>query len=207
MLGRMLKRLTDITVALVALVLLSPLMLILAGTIRFSSAGPVIFRQTRVGRYSKHFTLFKFRTMGLEEVGGGLSITASNDPRITPLGGVLRRWKLDELPQFWNVFCGDMSLVGPRPEVAQYVELWPADARSEILSLRPGLIDLAFVELPSEEQALSLAKDPETFYRNELLPKKIAIYLSYVRTRSWIGDLVIICRSINVILKRGYKVG
>lgn len=197
----MIKRLTDFIVALVGIVLLAPEFLILAVAVRFSSPGPIIFCQRRVGLNGREFMLFKFRTMRPDSAQSGPAVTASDDPRITPLGRVLRRWKLDELPQLWNVLRGDMALVGPRPEVPQYVALWPADARTEILSVRPGLTDPAFLDLPSEEHALSQAADPQVYYREELLPKKVALYLRYIRERSAIGDLAILWRTLFVISK------
>jgi lipopolysaccharide/colanic/teichoic acid biosynthesis glycosyltransferase len=141
----MIKRLFDLMAAGTALVILSPVLAVIAFLIRWDSAGPVFFRQVRIGRSGKPFSILKFRTMVADAEKRGGEITFGGDRRITAFGAFLRRYKLDELPQLINILRGDMSLVGPRPEVPTYVALWPEDVRTEVLSMRPGLTDLASI--------------------------------------------------------------
>ena len=193
------KRILDATVSAVALILLSPLLAFLAVWVRIDSPGPAIFRQQRVGLRGKPFDILKFRSMHVTQ--DGPEITASGDSRISKSGKFLRKYKLDELPQLWNVLVGEMSLVGPRPEVPRYVAYWPADARVEILSMRPGITDPTALEMFDEASLLAAAPDPERKYIEELLPLKVAGYLRYARRQNFVSDLLIIVRTLRRALK------
>jgi len=192
------KRLLDLLLAGPALVVLSPLLLGLAIAVKASSPGPALFRQERMGRGGVPFVLLKFRSM--RQGGGGPAVTAAGDVRITPVGRILRRYKLDELPQLLNVIRGDMSIVGPRPEVRRYVEAFPAEY-ARVLSIRPGLTDIAAVAYRDEEGILAAAPDPEAAYLREVLPRKLALYEQYLRTMSLRTDLRLILQTIVVILR------
>ncbi|MFO0582487.1 MAG: sugar transferase [Anaeromyxobacter sp.] len=192
------KRLLDVLLAGTGLVVLSPLLLGLAAAVRLSSHGPAVFRQERMGRGARPFTLLKLRSMTTDE--GGPSVTSAGDRRVTPLGRFLRRYKLDELPQLINVVRGDMSLVGPRPEVRRFVEAFP-EAYAEVLTVRPGLTDYAAVAYRDEETILSTAEDPEALYLREVLPRKIELYREYIRTMSLTTDLRLILQTIAVIVR------
>lgn len=184
------KRAFDLFCAGTGLVALLPLMVIIIIAVRLETPGPSLFRQVRVGRHGEPFEIIKFRSMRVS--GAGPSVTASDDSRITRTGRVLRSTKLDEIPQLWNVVRGDMSLVGPRPEVPRYVRLWPEEQRTTILSVRPGLTDPASVHFRREEELLAAQTDPESFYVEEVLPRKAEMYVEYARTRTFIGDLRIL---------------
>jgi lipopolysaccharide/colanic/teichoic acid biosynthesis glycosyltransferase len=176
----------------------SPLLALASIGIAVTSPGPILFRQQRVGRGGSLFTLYKLRTMRFSSTGP--DVTARGDPRITPLGRLLRRTKLDELPQLWNVLRGDMGLVGPRPEVPQYVNvddpLW-----QRVLEVRPGITDPATLRLRDEESLLGAVDgDLERFYRQELLPSKLREYVSYLDRRSWRTDVEILLRTVAVLL-------
>lgn len=171
---------------------LALLALLVAGT----SRGPVLFRQQRVGLNSEPFEILKFRTMQDDAARRGLLVTVDGDPRITPIGRVLRATKLDELPQLWNVLCGDMSFVGPRPEVPKYVSLYPPDVAEKVLSVRPGITDEASILFRDESQILAGASDPERVYIEQILPKKLMFHQLYVERRSFFGDLGIILRTL-----------
>lgn len=187
------KRIFDFVCAFLGLIIVSPLMLIIAIAVKLSSRGPVFFHQERIGRDFRPFQIIKFRTM--REGIDGPRITARGDGRITPLGRILRRMKADELPQLWNVVRGDMSLVGPRPEIPEYVGRF-RDDYTEILKVRPGITDEASIAFRQEEVLLASASDPETKYVNNILPQKIAMAKSYVRSHSFSGDFGIILRTI-----------
>lgn len=189
------KRLFDLCFAGLGLLLLSPLFLFLAVLIRLCNSGPVFFVQTRTGRHFRPFSLYKFRTMAADAGGNGLSITAGGDPRVTNIGRFLRKTKLDELPQLWNVLKGDMSLVGPRPEVRKYVELFMDDYKS-ILDVRPGITDVASLTFSNEEEILKGRKDPEEYYINFLLPEKLKLSKEYVRNSSLSYDIRLIFSTI-----------
>lgn len=192
------KRLLDVTIAGVALVLLAPLCLVLAVAVRVSSPGPVLFRQERVGRNDEPFEILKFRSMKVS--AGGPAVTVGGDDRITRVGAFLRDHKLDELPQLWNVLTGDMSLVGPRPEVREYVDMWTAEERRVILSVRPGITDPASLLMFDESEVLARAQDPMAFYVEEILPQKTKMYVNYVVTRSLMGDLGIMLQTARRLL-------
>ena len=193
----MIKRSVDLLIAIPSLLLLSPLLIAIAAIIKLTSPGSVFFRQERVGCAGAPFKIYKFRTMVTDAASIGPSLTIGDDPRITPFGRYLRRAKLDELPQLFNVVLGQMSLVGPRPELAKYVALYPASARERILSLRPGITDEAAIEFIEEDRVLAEAEDPEWTYVHSILPRKLEIYERYAATRSVLMDLRIIGRTIR----------
>jgi lipopolysaccharide/colanic/teichoic acid biosynthesis glycosyltransferase len=193
------KRALDIAIAGAALVVLSPVFAVVALAVSVDSAGPVFYRQVRVGRYGRPFRIHKFRTMRAN--ASGLSITVGADPRITRVGRFLRRTKLDELPQLLDVLQGTMSLVGPRPEVPRYVAMWPAEFRDVILSVRPGITDPATVELRNESEEFGDVEDPEEYYVTVLLPRKAAAYAEYVRTRTLRGDLSVVWRTAARVVR------
>jgi len=194
------KRLFDAAASLAGLALVGPLLLLIALIVKLSDGGPVLFRQVRVGRGFRPFLLLKFRTMVVDAGINGLQITTVSDPRITPVGRVLRRTKLDELPQLLNVLKGDMSIVGPRPEVPKYVEMFRDRHYNEILSLRPGITDYAAIEYRDEEAVLQRFTDPEEGYVHEVLPRKIKLYERYLREIGFLTDLKIIALTIGKIL-------
>jgi lipopolysaccharide/colanic/teichoic acid biosynthesis glycosyltransferase len=193
------KRSFDLVVALVALLLVSPVLLILALIIKLGSEGPVFYRGVRIGRYGVPFRIFKFRTMvtNAEKMGG--SATAEDDPRITPIGRFIRRNKLDEFPQFMNVLVGDMSLVGPRPEVKKYVDLY-TDEEKAILDLRPGITDWASIWNSNEAAVLEGSSDPEKTYEELIRPTKLALQLFYARNQSLAADVKILFHTFCKLL-------
>lgn len=196
------KRLFDLALALPALALLWPLGLALALWIKLDSPGPVFFRQARVGRYGALFRIHKFRTMVADAPSRGPAITVGADPRITRAGAWLRRTKLDELPQLLDVVTGDMSLVGPRPEVPQYVDLYPAELRERVLSVRPGITDPVSLRLADEGELLARAADPEREYREVLLPAKLREAAAYAERASVATDLRVIAQTLLMLLRR-----
>ncbi len=194
-----LKRLLDVLASATGLLLLLPLLLLIALWVKFDSPGSIFFRQERIGLRGKPFRIVKFRSMSADHAGA--QITVGADPRITRSGYLLRAYKLDELPQLLNVLLGDMSLVGPRPEVPRYVALYPADVRDEVLSVRPGITDLASVQYRSESTLLAHSPDPERTYIDTILPAKLALCQQYVRERSFLLDLKIIAMTLGIVLK------
>lgn len=198
----MVKRLFDLLLSCVGLLLLAPLLLLIALLIKLDSPGPVMFRQERVGRFGKPFRIHKFRTMRHEPAGQGLQITVGADRRITRVGGFLRASKLDELPQLLDVWLGDMSLVGPRPEVPRYVAHYPAELREKVLSVRPGITDIASIEYRDESAVLARAADPEHAYVHEVLPHKLALAARYVERSSLWLDVWLIWRTVVAIVRR-----
>lgn len=198
----MAKRLFDLLAAGLGLLLLSPLLLALALWIKLDSRGPVLFTQERVGRFGKLFLIHKLRTMAADAPARGPQITVGADPRITGAGRFLRRTKLDELPQLWDVLRGEMSLVGPRPEVPRYVALYPEEMRSLLLSVRPGITDLASLEYRDEARLLATAADPERCYVEEVMPAKLRLSARYVKTRSFAGDLAVVWRTVLTVAAR-----
>ena len=193
------KRVIDVLGSLIGLAVLAPVMAAIAIIIRRQSGPPSIFRQERIGRHGQPFTLYKFRTMHAGQ--SGPLVTAAGDLRITPVGRVLRRTKADELPQLWNVIKGDMSLVGPRPEVRQYVDAWPKEDRDAILSVRPGITDPVTVSLKHEELLLAAVADPEQVYRQEIMPRKVQGYVEYVREQSVARDLKIVLETLRALIR------
>jgi lipopolysaccharide/colanic/teichoic acid biosynthesis glycosyltransferase len=194
------KRLFDVVAAAGGLILLAPALLAIALWIRLDSPGPALFRQRRVGRHGRHFDIYKFRTMA-DRPDEGRQLTVGGDPRITRAGRFLRRTKLDELPQLLNVLEGTMSLVGPRPEVPRYVDRYPPAVRQTVLSVAPGITDLAAILYKDENDILGRAQDPERAYVETILPVKLEYYQRYVRERSFWLDLRIIFRTLAAILK------
>lgn len=195
------KRGFDLFASAFGLLLLSPVFLVLAFLIKIDSPGPVFFRQERVGRQGRLFRIHKFRTMVTDAERKGLQITVGADARVTRVGAVLRRFKLDELPQLIDVVLGDMSLVGPRPEVPRYVACYPEGIRQIVLSVRPGITDRASIEYKDENRILGLANDPHRAYVEEVLPVKLRYYADYVANRSFFGDIRIILATLVAIVR------
>jgi lipopolysaccharide/colanic/teichoic acid biosynthesis glycosyltransferase len=197
----MIKRIFDFLVSLFGLIILSPLFLICVLLIKLDSPGPIFYRGIRVGKDGKEFKIFKFRTMikGAEELGG--PSTAADDPRLTRIGKILRKYKIDELPQLINVLKGEMSLVGPRPEVKIYVDMMSEKEREIILSVKPGMTDLASLWDFHEEEILKGAKDPEKVYMEKIRPRKIQLQIEYVQKKSFLLDLKIILKTILKLFK------
>ena len=187
-------RLFDCGAALLVLLLASPLLLLIAAAVRLQDRGPVFFLQERVGRGGRPFRLWKFRTMRAS--GHGRAITCSGDGRVTPVGAVLRAYKLDELPQLWNVLRGDMSLIGPRPEVPCFVDACSPVWRA-VHSVRPGITDLATLVYRDEERILAAFTDPERGYRDTVLPAKLALNLEYLERRSLGRDLKLLALTVR----------
>lgn len=193
------KRAFDLCMALGALLVLSPLLAAVAIWIKFDSPGPVLFRQQRVGQHGRPFAILKFRTMRHEAAGEGSKITIGADPRITRAGAFLRRYKIDEFPQFINVLRGEMSVVGPRPEVPHYVALYTPAQRDTVLSVRPGITDSASLVFKDEAALLAEADDPEAFYVNVVMPAKLEHAANYVATHSLLGDIKIVLSTARAI--------
>lgn len=190
-------RFAECLLAASALVVFSPFLLLCAVLVRASSKGAIFFRQKRVGRGGRSFTLYKFRTMF--EKKKGLPITAATDRRITPIGRFLRKYKLDELPQLYNVLRGDMSFVGPRPEVPEYVDL-ESPVWIKVLAARPGITDPVTLQLRNEEKYLAKAADKEAFYCEVIQPFKLEGYLKYLEKKSLAADLKIVGQTVKVVL-------
>ncbi len=189
------KRAFDVLAAGVGLVLVSPLLAIAATAVRLDSPGPIIFRQQRVGRNFRLFWIYKFRTMVADAEKRGSLLSTLTDQRITRVGHLLRKTKIDELPQLVNVLVGDMSLVGPRPEVPKYVEMFRADY-AYVLSVRPGLTDQASVKYRDESAILAASAEPEREYINRILPDKIALARKSIAEASFLGDLGVLLRTL-----------
>lgn len=198
----MLKRFLDIGASVVGLAACAPLMLVAAVLVKCTSPGPVFFRQQRIGRYFKPFKILKFRTMVVDAPHMGLPITAAGDPRVTPVGRVLRKYKVDELPQLFNVLVGDMSFVGPRPEVLKYVEMFREDF-AELLQIRPGITDAASLEYADESEVLAASDDCEATYIRDVLPKKIQLGKEYLRDAGLWRDVSLIVRTVLKIVGLG----
>lgn len=202
----MLKRIFDLSAACIGLIMLSPLLLLAAVMVKLSSHGPALFRQERIARGGRPFFILKFRTMVTDAPKLGGQITFGADPRITLIGRILRKTKIDELPQLFNVLRGDMSLVGPRPEVRKYVEMF-ADDYKDILRVRPGITDLASVKYRDEAAILGQAADPEREYVERVLPEKIRLAKEYVRRQSLFFDLWIIFATLFTVAIDAMKHG
>jgi lipopolysaccharide/colanic/teichoic acid biosynthesis glycosyltransferase len=196
------KRLFDLSVAALALLVLWPLMLLVACIVKLDSPGPVFYRQERIGRFGVPFRIHKFRTMVADAPSRGPAITVGDDARITRAGAWLRRSKLDELPQLLDVLAGDMSLVGPRPEVPQYVALYPAELRKRVLAVRPGITDPVSLRFADESAMLAKAADPEREYREVLLPAKLRAAAAYAADATLWSDLGVLARTLWLLVRR-----
>ena len=194
------KRAFDIVASGLGLIVLSPLFLILAIWIKCDSKGPVFYRQVRVGRHNKDFRIFKFRSMRVGADKGSLVTIRGRDPRVTKSGYWIRKFKLDELPQLINVFIGDMSLVGPRPEVRHYVDYWTPE-QMHVLDVRPGITDPASIKFRNENELMEKAEDPEKYYIEVIMQEKIKLYLEYVEKHNFFYDLGLIFKTFWVIVK------
>jgi lipopolysaccharide/colanic/teichoic acid biosynthesis glycosyltransferase len=201
------KRMFDLAGATIALLLASPLMLLAALAIKLDSPGPVFFRQQRVGRGGTLFEVHKFRTMVADAPARGPALTVGDDARITRVGRWLRHSKLDELPQLLDVLAGDMSLVGPRPEVPRYVALYPADLRDKVLSLKPGITDPVSLEFADESALLARATDPEREYVEVILPRKLRASAAYAERATLATDLSVLLRTLGLLAKRSARRG
>lgn len=193
------KRLFDIVAASCGLLLLSPVFLLLALWIKADSRGPVFYRQSRVGRRNRDFRLYKFRSMRVGADRAGLITVGGRDPRVTPSGYYIRKYKLDELPQLLNVLRGDMSLVGPRPEVRRYVDLYTPE-QMHVLDVRPGITDMASILYRNESELLAHAEDPDRYYVEVVMQDKLRINLEYVANRSFAYDLQLIFKTFRAIV-------
>ena len=194
------KRLFDILLSGLGLLIISPLFLIVAIWIKLDSPGPIFYRQVRVGRYNKDFRIFKFRSMRIGSDKGSLVTIGGRDPRITRSGYFIRKFKIDELPQLINVLVGDMSLVGPRPEVRHYVNYW-TEEQMHVLDVRPGITDPASIKFRNENELLAQAEDPEKYYIEVIMQEKIKLYLDYVKKNSLWYDIKVIFQTFWVIIK------
>ena len=199
----MLKRLFDITFAFIGLIIVIPFMMIISALIKTEDGGSVFYRGIRVGRYGKRFKIFKFRTMIMNAENMGASSTPDDDYRITKIGKFLRKYKLDELPQLFNVFLGEMSFVGPRPQVPWAVELFSEDEKKILLNLRPGITDYASLKFSNEGGILKNSKDPDRDYMEKIHPEKMRLSLEYAKKSSIKEDLKIIIRTLFILLKKG----
>lgn len=195
------KRFFDVLLSLFGLLCLSPVLLAIALLIKRDSPGPVFFRQERIGLHGKPFRIHKFRTMTAAQPGTTMQITVGNDARITKIGAFLRHYKIDELPQLIDVLQGTMSLVGPRPEVPKYVALYPEAIKKIVLSVRPGITDLASIEYRSESELLAQSSNPEQTYINEVVPAKLAYCVQYVQQQSLWLDIQIIAKTFLAVIK------
>ena len=196
----MLKRFFDLVFSVVGLLALSPFFLVIALLIKIDSAGPVFFRQVRVGRNLFPFKIHKFRTMVVNASDLGPSVTTDDDPRVTRVGKILRTYKLDELPQLIDVLIGDMSLVGPRPELPKYVDVYSDFDKKIIFSVKPGITDKASIEFRNEYELIANASDVDRVYIEKILPNKLRYYHEYVDTRSLWLDIKIIFKTVWLIL-------
>lgn len=195
------KRIFDFLLSLIGLILLSPIFIIIAFWIMADSSGGIFYRQERIGKNGKPFRIHKFRTMVVNaDKSGGL--TVGKDNRITNSGQVLRHYKLDELPQLIDVLFGKMSLVGPRPEIAEFMNLYPSDVRQKILSVRPGITDWASIHMVDENDLLAKYDNPRQAYIDEIMPQKAQFYMEYVDNQSFWGDIKIILATIKKIVYR-----
>ena len=193
------KRLFDIICSLLGILVLGPVFIIIWICVRLESKGPALFLQTRVGLNEKDFRLFKFRTMYLNAEAKGQLTVGMKDPRITGVGYFLRKYKLDELPQLFNVLKGDMSLVGPRPEVKKYVNLYTKEQKI-VLSVRPGITDYASIAFINENELLAKAENPEKYYIEHIMQEKLALNLSYINSRLLFKDVILIWKTLIKIV-------
>ncbi len=196
----MAKRLFDFLASFIGLVLLSPMFILISLLVKIGSKGPVFYYQSRVGRFNKDFRLIKFRSMRPDSDKKGLLTVGNSDQRITKIGYYLRKYKLDELPQLFNVLMGDMSLVGPRPEVRKYVDVY-SEKQLKVLSVRPGITDLASIRYSDENALLARQTNPEQFYIDTVLPEKLRLNLEYVENNNFINDIKIILWTMKKVWK------
>lgn len=194
------KRLFDLIASGCGLLVLSPIFLVLAIWVKLDSPGPVFYRQVRVGRGNKDFRLFKFRSMRIGSDKSGLITVGGRDPRVTRSGYYIRKYKLDELPQLINVFLGDMSLVGPRPEVRKYVDMYTPE-QMHVLDVRPGITDMASICYRNENELLEKVENPEVYYVGTIMQDKLRINLKYVHNQSFWGDIKLIFKTFGAIIK------
>lgn len=194
-LNKIIKRIFDIVCSGLGLIILSPFLLFIAIRIKMDSDGPVFFKQIRVGEKGREFKILKFRTMVVDAEKLGRQITVGNDSRITKIGAFLRKYKIDELPQLINVFKGDMSLVGPRPEVPRYVNMYTEEQR-RVLDVKPGITDLASIRYRDENELLGQAENPDEFYINTIMPDKLALNVEYINKSNIFLDIYIILKTI-----------
>lgn len=195
------KRFFDIITSFFVLLLLLPLFILITFFVKLDNPGPVFFIQQRIGRNFRSFRLYKFRSMVVDASKKGLAITTGGDLRITKIGKLLRKTKMDELPQLWNVLKGDMSIVGPRPEVKKYVEMFKDDYK-EVLKVKPGIADYATIEFRDEESVLKKFQNPEDGYIKEVLPVKIKLYNRYLKNRGFFTDLKLIFLTLWKIVRK-----
>lgn len=196
----MMKRLFDLVASGLGLLFLSPILIIVAIWIKIDSEGPIFFRQLRVGRNNKDFRIYKFRSMRVGSDKGSQVTVGGHDPRITKSGYFIRKTKIDELPQLINVFIGDMSLVGPRPEVRHYVNYWTPE-QMHVLDVRPGITDPASIRYRNENELLEKAEDPEKYYIEVIMQDKIKLYLDYVEKHGFWYDIKLIFQTFKAIIK------
>ena len=196
----MAKRLFDFILSLFGIIFLFPFLIVPAILIPLDSKGGIFYKQTRVGRYNKDFKLFKFRTMKVKSDKSGLLTTSSRDPRITKIGYYLRKFKIDEMPQLINVLVGDMSLVGPRPEVRKYVDLYTQD-QMKVLDHRPGVTDISSIKYSNENRILESVSNPEKYYIEEIMQDKLKLNIAYLENRNLISDIITIFKTFMKILK------
>lgn len=194
------KRFFDVVASGLGLIVLSPIFFVIAIWIKLDSKGPVFYRQVRVGRNNKDFNIFKFRSMRVGADKGSLVTIGGRDPRVTRSGYWIRKFKLDELPQLINVFIGDMSLVGPRPEVRHYVDYWTPE-QMHVLNVRPGITDPASIKFRNENELMEKAEDSEKYYIEVIMQEKIKLYLEYVEKHSFFYDIALIFKTFRVIIK------
>ncbi len=197
----MIKRGFDFICSLIGILILSPVFVVIWIWIKLESEGPALFLQTRVGKNNKDFKLYKFRTMYVNAEAKGQLTVGMRDPRITGAGYVLRKYKLDELPQLFNVLEGTMSLVGPRPEVRKYVDMYTS-TQMQVLNVKPGITDLASIKFINENELLAKAEHPEEYYINEIMPAKLRINMEYVHNRAFFKDLLLIFKTLSKIVSK-----
>lgn len=196
------KRVFDVFCSSIGIIVLIPIYVSIGVLLTLDSKGPIFYRQIRVGLNNVDFKLFKFRTMHVDADKKGLLITVGGrDPRITKMGYYLRKYKLDELPQLFNVFLGDMSLVGPRPEVRHYVKMY-SDEQKLVLSVKPGITDFASIAFRNENELLSKTDDPEKTYINEIMPAKLNLNLKYIKTQGFFTDIALIFKTFWAIIAK-----
>lgn len=194
------KRIFDLIFSIAGLILLSPVFLIISLLIKLDSKGPVFYKQLRVGKNNSDFRLLKFRTMRTDSDKSGLLTVGGRDPRITGAGYYLRKFKIDELPQLINVAAGEMSFVGPRPEVRRYVDMYD-DEQRKVLKVLPGITDVASIKYRNENELLEKSEDPESYYIESIMPDKLKLNLDYIEQRSFTNDLKVIFRTLSTIFR------